>query len=420
MFGAGSPPHGPLHRNQKLTYLLGLGITAEKEADIGFDMDAVNNLQPPADVPNRDRFDDGVAAVSLPHCVPTTVTYTVRVMPGARPSKAYVNLWFDWDRSGDWGGAHGCQGALASEWAVQNQVLTLTTAGVYTFTTPAFLPYNPEPQRCLWWRITLSDQPATAVDGSGPAGGYAYGETEDYYYCQPACVPPTVSMTAWWPLDETTGTTAADIASFPTNGTHFNGPTPVAGMVAGGLSFDGVNDYVEVADHPSLNFGQGDLSVDVWIKTSDKSGVKVILDKRVETSSSVQGYSLYLYNGMPGFQLADGPGSPVCSTSPTSACTNYGSGAFVADGQWHHVAVTVGRTSPTGGRFYVDGVQVATFDPTVRPGSLTNANPLRLASRSSSISGLLRGVLDEVELFSRALLPAEVAALYQASSQGKC
>jgi len=419
VFLAGSPPFGPLHRNAKLTYFLGPAITAEKEADIGFDADGVNNLQPLGDTPDLDRADDGVALVPLPHCVSTQLTYTVTVMPGTPASKAYVNLWFDWDRSGDWGAVLPCQGAAAPEWAVQNQSIALPAPGTYTFTTPAFLPYNPAPDRCLWWRITLSETPATAADGSGPAGGYEFGETEDYYQCPNACVPPPADMAAWWPLDETTGPIAADIAGFPTNGTHFNGPTPLAGMVAGALSFDGVDDYVEVADHPSLNFGQGNLSVDAWIRTSDSSGVKIILDKRVE-AASVQGYSLFLANGLLGFQLADGVGSNICSTLPSASCTNYSSGAFVANGQWHHIAVTVDRSSPTGGRFYVDGLLVSTFDPTLRSGSLTNASPLRLASRSSSVTGLLRGVLDEVELFPRLLTPFEVSSIYQAGSLGKC
>lgn len=235
----------------------------------------------------------------------------------------------------------------------------------------------------------------------------------------PSCTPPPANMAAWWHLDETSGLTAADIAGFPTNGAHVNGPAPAAGMVAGALGFDGANDYVQVADHPSLNFGQGNLSIDAWIRTSDSVGVKIILDKRVE-AASVQGYSLFLGNGVLAFQLADGVGSAICSTLPTASCTNYSSGAFVANGQWRHIAVTVDRNSPTGGRFYVDGALVSTFDPTVRAGSLTNANPLRLASRSSSLTGFLRGALDEVELFPRLLTPAEVAGIFQAGSRGKC
>lgn len=196
VFTAGAPPYGPLHFNKKLIYFLGPAITAEKEADIGFDADGVNNLKPPSDVPDLDRADDGVVLAPLPHCAPTKLAYTVTVLPGAPPSKAYVNLWFDWDRSGDWGAIPPCQGAAAPEWAVQNQVLSLLTPGTYTFTTPAFLPYNPNPNRCLWWRITLSSHPAAAADGSGTANGYEFGETEDYYQCGEIIPTPSPTPTA--------------------------------------------------------------------------------------------------------------------------------------------------------------------------------------------------------------------------------
>ena len=225
----------------------------------------------------------------------------------------------------------------------------------------------------------------------------------------PDCVVPPFEMIAWWPLDETSGTTVADIAGFPTNGTHFNGPVPVPGKVNGALSFDGINDYVEVNDHPTINFGAGNLSLDTWIRTNDANGIKVILDKRREETTFVQGYSLYLANGRLAFQLANSP-----------AWTNYESKAFVADGNWHHIAVTVDRADPTGGRFYMDGASVGVFDPTLRRGSLTNPYPLRLASRSSSITGLFQGVLDEVEMFPRALALTEVQSIFLADKLGKC
>lgn len=197
VYVAGSPPYGPLHHNLERRYHLGPAVTGEKEADIGFDADGVHNLYPPADAKDMDRADDGIVTVSLPDCSPGSVTYTVTVPLGAPAGSAFVNLWFDWDRSGAWGGTFSCPGGSAPEWAVQNQVITLPGPGVYTFTTPPFLSWNTAANLCLWWRITLSDGPATAADGSGPAGGYKYGETEDYYPCSTSPTPtPTPSVTA--------------------------------------------------------------------------------------------------------------------------------------------------------------------------------------------------------------------------------
>ena len=69
-----------------------------------------------------------------------------------------------------------------------------------------------------------------------------------------------------------------------------------------------------------------------------------------------------------------------------------------------------------GGKFYVDGNEVDHFDPTLRTGSLTNSGLLRLGSRSISLPigpGLYRGILDEVELFPRALTPAEIQGIFR-------
>jgi hypothetical protein len=101
-------------------------------------------------------------------------------------SPMYFNLWVDWDRDGDWGGeaAGPCaDGSDAPEWAVQNQVINLTTPGQYRLQTPAFKA-RPMSSGPLWVRATLSDSPAPADDGRGPSEGYLLGETEDYLHYQ--------------------------------------------------------------------------------------------------------------------------------------------------------------------------------------------------------------------------------------------
>ncbi len=100
--------------------------------------------------------------------------------------------------------------------------------------------------------------------------------------------------------------------------------------------------------------------------------------------------------------------------------TSYTSPVFVADGLWHHVAITVSRTDTKGIHYYLDGVDTQFGDPTLHPGSLDNKDPLRIGSQSFSDDYLFKGILDEIELFNRVITPAEVQAIWAADSAGKC
>jgi hypothetical protein len=273
--------------------------------------------------------------------------------------------------------------------------------------SPAIDAGDPGPPGSGWPTCTLNDQRGTSRP-QGPlcdTGAYEFG------FGLPQCVAPPPGMRAWWPLDESTGPTAVDHA-LSNDGTHFNAPTPSAGVVGTALSFDGVDDYVEAAHHPTLSFGTGDLSFDGWIRTTTQS-LEIILDKRIEQDPfgvGPQGYAVYMFQGQVWLQLA---------TAGTAS--NWGSGVTINDGLWHFVAITVDRDQPAGGTIYVDGVSVATFDPTPRSATLDNTKPLRMGIRSDhAVPGHFNGLLDEIELFGRVLGAAEVQALWQAGSEGKC
>ncbi|TAK54489.1 MAG: T9SS type A sorting domain-containing protein, partial [Bacteroidetes bacterium] len=222
-----------------------------------------------------------------------------------------------------------------------------------------------------------------------------------------ACTPPPSGMVAWWTLKETGGTAFQDDAGIHNNGTSSGGPTLATGKVSNARSFDGSDDYIEVPDHAELNFGTGDFSFDAWIKTTDSNSVKVFLDKRV-SSPAYRGYEIFLFNGILHIQLSDGTSD------------NYGSGTFVADNQWHHIAITVDRDTANGIAFYVDGALVANANPTNHSGTLTNSSPLRLGSDIAGGGTPFNGTLDEIELFSRILTPTEVRSLWEADTAGKC
>ncbi|HON90970.1 MAG TPA: GEVED domain-containing protein [Sedimentisphaerales bacterium] len=193
VYQAGSPPYGPIHLNPRRMVYLGQAVSLEAEADIGEDEDTVNNLDPLKGASNRDGADDGLfLPLVLPSCQTTTVKYEVTVK-NALAQPIYVNMWFDWNRDGDWDDVHSCaDGTAVPEWAVQNQVPLLPGPGIYTVESPKFRCWHPAGQELdpLWVRITISEQEqlpsiilvkaAAGFGGAGPAGGYLYGETEDY------------------------------------------------------------------------------------------------------------------------------------------------------------------------------------------------------------------------------------------------
>jgi hypothetical protein len=233
------------------------------------------------------------------------------------------------------------------------------------------------------------------------------------------CVTPPSNMVAWYPFDlypywiSLSGPLAeGDLANGNTATAY--GATSIPGEVADALAFDGISNYVEAPDQSWLNMGTGDFSIDAWVRinsSADDSGVVVLLDKR--ESSPIQGYHFFLYNGLLGVQLAN-----------NDNFTNYVSTTAVPpDGAWHLIAVTVHRAK-NGGTWYLDNKAVGTFDPSAYNGlSLDSTGvPLVFGKREIGLGGdgFFKGGMDELEIFNRALSPAEVLSLYHAGSAGKC
>ena len=187
VFQIGSPPYGPKHLQPKAVVYLGTAVSLEDEADVGLDEDPVLNISPLADLADRDTGDDSITVpLTLPRCLPTWINYKATcVVPN---TTLYTNIWFDWNRDGDWNDTMYCGSSRSvPEWAVQNKVVILPAAGVYTVNPGTFWCWHLEGQKMqpIWMRITLSGQPWSpnwGDAGAGPPQGYLYGETEDYYF----------------------------------------------------------------------------------------------------------------------------------------------------------------------------------------------------------------------------------------------
>jgi hypothetical protein len=221
------------------------------------------------------------------------------------------------------------------------------------------------------------------------------------------CVQRPSGMVAWWSGDGN----AKDIQG-PTfdNGTQVNGATFGLGKVGQAFLFDGIDDYVDVGNPTNLNFGTGDFSIDAWIRTSfiGGAGRKLIVSK-TSNGPDVQ-YAL-------GYQAStDGKLFFLTQSSP-GVFTEALSSSSIADGQFHHVAgVRRGRVL----ELYIDGNLVASSNP--RPiVSASSANSVVIGGRQWTTNDpFFKGVIDEVEIFKRALGASEIQAIFRADTAGKC
>jgi hypothetical protein len=229
------------------------------------------------------------------------------------------------------------------------------------------------------------------------------------------CVPTPDGLTHWYPLDETSGSIANEII-FGGNAFEINGPAHVPGKVAGGLNFNGVNQWAGVfppSNSPQL--GTGDFTIDTWISipTSSLVGTQVFLDGR---NFAPRGYAMFLFNGKLALQLGD-------LLPPPNGYSNYiaPTQGGLANPGWHFVAATVRRIT-NGGTLWVDGVPLLTFTP--RLGNLSNNAPLWIGRHHpnayANLTSYFRGSLDEIEFFRRALTPTQVLSIYNAGAGGKC
>jgi hypothetical protein len=232
----------------------------------------------------------------------------------------------------------------------------------------------------------------------------------------PGCAPRPAGMTAWWPLDELSGTTANDVLGSAGHHGITQGGAVVLNpaKVAAGRAFDGTSGYILVPHDAALDPGSGDFSIDAWIRPDALDGRRPIVTKIYAPADAPLGYTFTLEDGNVSLAVSN-EGSAVIGTAPMPV---------PADGQWHLVAATLERGSATGGRLYLDGSLIHMFDTTPLVGALDTAAELRIAGLPvlgrGSPERFFSGGIDEVEIFNRGLTAVELGAIYTAGGDGKC
>ena len=206
-------------------------------------------------------------------------------------------------------------------------------------------------------------------------------------------IPPPEGMVSWWPGDGN----AQDIWD-GNHGVLVGGTTFTGGKVGQAFSFDNsLNSGVLVADSPNLNPTEA-LTIDAWVKPSSfPNAFPTVVRKRITDPQ----YLLAVTDQGQAHCNIGGPGAdPVAG--------------LVSLNEWAHLACTYDRVAV---RLFVNGAEVAT-SPATQPIPTTSA-PLGIGKLDGATTKNFDGLIDEVEIFNRALTAAEIKAIYDAGSAGK-
>ncbi|RHW76904.1 LamG domain-containing protein [Colwellia sp. RSH04] len=156
-------------------------------------------------------------------------------------------------------------------------------------------------------------------------------------------------------------------------------------------TFDGVNDYVQIADNDLLDLSEA-LSVSTWIypESIPGSGLKSIVSKDTN----------YEFHLNPQGEIFWWWGDNSFSTS----------GANIAANNWYHVVITYRDGKQN---IYINGVNRGSLS---HAGTLpVNSNPLQIGQDQGISSRFFHGRIDEVRIYDYALSSTEVNDVYQAT-----
>jgi hypothetical protein len=219
-------------------------------------------------------------------------------------------------------------------------------------------------------------------------------------------------MVGWWPGDGDANDIIGD-----NDGALQGDATFASGMVGQAFSLDGSGDYVRVPTSEGLN-PTGSFTLDAWIfAAADAQGA--IIRKWGDSGdyANQRAYALvFLAGGTLVFGISDD-----AHQNDTVFHGFVSPSGSVALNVWSHVAAVYDQSTGTR-RIYVNGVQVAerTDDPITITDSAADLGIGGHQTSSTTAAEFFSGMIDEVEIFNRALTGEEIASIYNAGSAGKC
>jgi hypothetical protein len=212
-------------------------------------------------------------------------------------------------------------------------------------------------------------------------------------YAVSNAVPPPAGLVSWWRAE----TNALDAAG-TNNGSLAGNTVYGTGRVGQAFALDGLYDGVQLGNPVSLQLQ--DFTIETWIKRASTTQIS-------QYNGGYSGGCLFSYgSGGYGFIMQNNGDLALSRIDIDHVLV----GTTVTDTNWHHVAVTKSGNTVT---IYVDGVAspVATYNT-----AFTFSTSVAIGARGDDLTSTFWGSIDELAVYNRALVAAEIQAIYNASS----
>lgn len=196
---------------------------------------------------------------------------------------------------------------------------------------------------------------------------------------------PWTDLTAWWKLDENTGTTAADATGNGHLATLTSGTTWAPGKLGSGITIGSSTQMAATATGKPV---PSTFSITAWMNPTNTSGVD----------------TLFSFGSTAAFRI----------TGSALRFTTFGvkdhdtAGSMFSAGVWTHVALTFTPGATGGAKFYVNGVLRQSIDSSTINTTATGVWRIGAAHNSSEWFG---GSLDDVRLYGRVLSDQDIATI---------
>lgn len=252
------------------------------------------------------------------------------------------------------------------------------------------------------WAFSLTD---------GQFNRLQFNNTQFLVDCPAIPDPINDNLVLFYKFNETSGTVATDSSTFFNNGTINGAEINQTGLIDKCYRFNNTatDQYVEVPDAPSLNFGNGAFGIEVWINASANFGQ--ILNKYNISTGNLQ-YRLFIQSGVLQFFIY------------TDASNRIGiaDNVTITTGAWQQIFITYdGSGLASGLKMWVDNVP-ASFSP-IMTGTYTGMTPtsqsLILAQQADDLAGANRysGLMDILRIWKGyAPTEAEKTTLYNSGN----